>query len=228
MHRGILFAVSTSPNLSAIEHHPGADPMSLDSLHDLYVEELKDLYNAENQLLKALPKMAKKASAEELKAAFAEHLEVTRTQIERLEEIFTELGVSPKGKKCKAMEGLVEEGKEVIEEDGNPSVIDAALIACAQRVEHYEIAGYGCVRTFATLLGYESAATLLQETLDEEGEADKKLTELAETIINLDAEDADDAEDESEEEDAEDENEDEVEEDAGAKKTGARAKVAKR
>jgi ferritin-like metal-binding protein YciE len=177
--------------------------MSLNSLHDLYVDELKDLYNAENQLLKALPRMAKKASAPELKAAFTEHLEVTRKQVERLDQIFEGLGVSPKGKKCKAMEGLVEEGKEIMEEDGEDAVIDAALIAAAQRVEHYEMAGYGCVRTFANLLGYEDAAALLQETLDEEGEADKKLTELAETIINVDAEEADDEEAEDEEEGAE-------------------------
>lgn len=170
--------------------------MPLDSLHDLYVDELKDLYNAENQLLKALPKMAKKATAPELKDAFTEHLEVTRKQVKRLEQIFTDLGVSPKGKKCNAMEGLVEEGKEVIEEDGDPAVIDAALIACAQRVEHYEMAGYGCVRTFANLLGYEQAEALLQETLDEEGEADKTLTELAETIINIEAEEADDEDEE--------------------------------
>jgi ferritin-like metal-binding protein YciE len=176
--------------------------MALDSLHDLYVNELKDLYNAENQLLKALPRMAKAATAPELKAAFTEHLEVTRKQVERLEQIFTELGVSPKGKKCKAMEGLVEEGKEVMEEDGDPSVIDAALIAAGQRVEHYEMAGYGCVRTFANLLGYEDAATLLQETLDEEGEADKKLTELAETVINVEAEEADAGEEDEEEEPA--------------------------
>ena len=182
--------------------------MSLDSLHDLYVNELKDLYNAENQLLKALPKMAKKATAPELKAAFTEHLEVTRTQIGRLEQIFTALEVSPKGKKCKAMEGLIEEGKEVLEEDGNPSVIDAALIACAQRVEHYEMAGYGCVRTFAGLLGYSEAEVLLQETLDEEKEADEKLNELAETVINVEAQEAEG--DEGGEEDTE---EDESEED---------------
>jgi ferritin-like metal-binding protein YciE len=168
--------------------------MALDSLHDLYVNELKDLYNAENQLLKALPRMAKAASSPELKAAFTEHLDVTRTQVERLDEIFAELGVSPKGKKCKAMEGLVEEGKDVMQEDGDPSVIDAALIGAAQRVEHYEMAGYGCVRTFARLLGYDRAAELLQETLDEEGEADKKLTELAETVINVEAEEADEEE----------------------------------
>jgi ferritin-like metal-binding protein YciE len=170
--------------------------MSLDSLHDLYVNELKDLYNAENQLLKALPRMARAATAPELKAAFTEHLDVTRKQVERLDQIFEELGVSPKGKKCKAMEGLVEEGKEVTQEGGDPSVIDAALIAAAQRVEHYEMAGYGCVRTYANLLGYEDAAALLQATLDEEGEADKKLTALAETVINVEAEEADDEEEE--------------------------------
>ncbi|QJW98342.1 YciE/YciF ferroxidase family protein [Frigoriglobus tundricola] len=183
--------------------------MSLDSLHDLYVDELKDLYNAENQLLKALPKLAKSATAPELKAAFTEHLEVTRKQVERLEQIFTALETSPKGKKCKAMEGLIEEGKDVLEEDGEPAVIDAALIACAQRVEHYEMAGYGCVRTFAKLLGYEDAEALLQETLDEEGEADKKLTELAETVINLEANDAE-GEEEGDEDDDEGGDEPEV------------------
>ena len=166
--------------------------MPLESLHDLYVNELKDLYNAENQLLKALPKMAKAADAPELKAAFEEHLEVTRGQVARLETVFADLGVSPKGKKCKAMEGLIEEGKELLEEDADPAVLDGALIAAAQKVEHYEMAGYGCVRTYARLLGYEDAADLLQATLDEEGEADKTLTGLAETVINVEAEEADD------------------------------------
>ena len=164
--------------------------MALDSLHDLYVDELKDLYSAENQLLKALPRMAKKASAPQLQAAFHEHLEVTKNQVMRLEKIFEGLGASPKGKKCKAMEGLVEEGKEILQEEGAPSVIDAALIAAAQRVEHYEMAGYGCVRTFAKLLGYDKSVALLQMTLNEEGDADKKLTELAETVINPKAEGA--------------------------------------
>jgi ferritin-like metal-binding protein YciE len=168
--------------------------MALNSLHDLYVNELKDLYSAENQLLKALPKMAKAATAPELRSAIEEHLEVTKGQVERLETIFKDLDESPKGKKCKAMEGLVEEGKEVMEEDAQPAVRDAALIAAAQRVEHYEMAGYGCVRTFANLLGYTEAAELLQETLDEEGEADKKLTELAESIINVEAEGEDEEE----------------------------------
>lgn len=161
--------------------------MKLKSLQDLYVEELKDLYNAENQLLKALPKMAKAASAPELRAAFEDHLEETRGQVKRLEQIFKKLDASAKGKKCKAMEGLIEEGKEVMAEDAEPAVLDAALISAAQRVEHYEMAGYGCVRTFARQLGYEDAAELLQETLDEEAAADKKLTELAETIINVEA-----------------------------------------
>jgi ferritin-like metal-binding protein YciE len=165
--------------------------MPLDSLRDLYVNELRDLYNAENQLLKALPRMAKAASSPELKAAFTEHLEVTRGQVGRLEQVFTELGVSPKGKKCKAMEGLIEEGKEMMQEDGEAPVRDAALIAAAQRVEHYEIAGYGCVRTFAKLLGFAEAAKLLQQTLDEEGAADKKLTQLARSVINVKAESAD-------------------------------------
>ena len=160
--------------------------MQLESLHDLYVDELKDLYNAENQLLKALPKMAKAASASELRTAFEDHLEETREQVQRLEQIFKKLDVSPKGKKCKAMEGLIDEGKEVMEE-AQPPVLDAALIAAAQRVEHYEMAGYGCVRTFARLLGYDDAAELLQETLDEEGAADERLTELAESIINVEA-----------------------------------------
>lgn len=161
--------------------------MALKTLHDLYVNELKDLYNAENQLLKALPKMAKAASSRELATAFTDHLAETKGQIFRLETIFTELGVSPKGKKCKAMEGLLEEGKEVMAEDADASVLDAALIAAAQRVEHYEMAGYGCVRTYARLLGFDDAADLLQETLDEEGTADKKLTELAESVINIEA-----------------------------------------
>ncbi|HEY1860181.1 MAG TPA: ferritin-like domain-containing protein [Gemmataceae bacterium] len=160
--------------------------MKVETLDDLYVDELKDLYNAENQLVRALPKMAQAASAPELRTAFEEHLEQTRGHVQRLEQIFKKLDVSPKGKKCKAMEGLIEEGKEVMD-DVEPPVLDAGLIAAAQRVEHYEMAGYGCVRTFANLLGYDDAAELLQETLDEEGAADKKLTELAETIVNVEA-----------------------------------------
>jgi ferritin-like metal-binding protein YciE len=165
--------------------------MSINSLKDLYIDELKDLYNAENQLLKALPKMAKKASAPELKQAFQDHLRQTEGHVTRLEKIFKGLGEKPTGKTCKAMKGLVEEGKEVIEEDGEESVLDAALIGAAQRVEHYEMAGYGVVRTFASLLGENDAMTALQKTLDEEGAADKKLTALAETVVNAEANEAD-------------------------------------
>ena len=161
--------------------------MSMNSLKDLYIDELKDLYSAETQLVKALPKLAKKATAPELKRAFQDHLEETKGHLARLEEIFEELDEKPTGKTCKAMKGLVEEGEEVIEEDGNEAVLDAALIGAAQRVEHYEIAGYGVVRTFATILGESDAADLLQETLDEEGEADKKLTQIAEEDINFEA-----------------------------------------
>ena len=166
--------------------------MAMDSLKDLYVDELKDLYNAENQLVKALPKMAKKASAPELKRAFQSHLEQTKVHVDRLEKIFKGLGEKASGKTCKAMKGLVEEGKEIIEEDGDDSVLDAALIGAAQRVEHYEIAGYGVVRTFASLLGDDNAASILQRTLNEEAETDKKLTGLAESIINFEASEAED------------------------------------
>lgn len=161
--------------------------MKLATLHDLYVEELKDLYNAEGQLVKALPKMIKAASTTELADAFASHLEETKGHITKLEKIFTDLDVSPKGKTCKAMEGLLAEAKDVMAESADPSVLDAALIASAQRVEHYEMAGYGCVRTFAKLMGYTGPAKILQEILDEEGAADKHLTELAETTINVEA-----------------------------------------
>jgi ferritin-like metal-binding protein YciE len=170
--------------------------MKLDSLQDLLVDELKDLYSAETQLVKALPKMAKAASSRDLRAAFEEHLKVTRAQVNRLEKVFKQVNASPKGKKCKAMEGLIEEGKEVMAEEGSPPVLDAALIGAAQRVEHYEMAGYGCVRTYAQQLGYTQAARLLQQTLDEEAEADKKLTALAESVINVEAEETDNGEQE--------------------------------
>jgi ferritin-like metal-binding protein YciE len=154
------------------------------SLQDLFVDQLKDLYNAENQLVKALPKLAKSATAEELQTAFTEHLEETKGHVERLTEIFKELGVSPGGKTCKAMKGLVEEGAEMMDEDADPAIMDAGLIAAAQRVEHYEMAGYGCVRSFAKLLGNNQAAKLLQQTLEEEAAADEKLTKLAEKVVN--------------------------------------------
>lgn len=168
--------------------------MKLNSLRDLWIEEMRDLYNAENQLVKALPKMAKAASSPELKEAFESHLEETRNHVERLEEIFQRLGKKPSGKTCQAMKGLVEEGSEMMEEDGPDSVIDAGLIAAAQRVEHYEMAGYGAARTFASILGEDEAEDLLQETLDEEGAADEKLTEIAESIVNEDAADEDEEE----------------------------------
>ena len=160
--------------------------MKLDSLEELYVDELKDLYSAEHQILKALPKMAKAASCEKLQAAFEEHLKQTKVHVSRLEEIFAKRNISPKGKTCKAMKGLAEEGKELMEEDAAPDVLDAGLIAAAQRVEHYEMAGYGCVRTYAQLLGEKDAVKLLQATLDEEGATDKKLNQLAQQI-NVDA-----------------------------------------
>ena len=156
--------------------------MEMDSLRKLYVDELKDLYSAEKQILQALPRMAKKAKNEQLKKGFEMHLEETRMQVERLDQIFELLGKSPRGKKCKGMEGLLEEGKEMMQEDMDPEVMDAALIASAQKVEHYEIAGYGTVRTYAQLLGENQHVKLLQQTLDEEGNTDKKLTQLAEAI----------------------------------------------
>ena len=161
--------------------------MEIDSLQKLYVEELKDIYSAEKQILQALPKMAKKATNEQLRSAFQEHLEQTRGQVERLDRIFERLGKSPRGKKCKGMEGLLEEGKEVLEEDMDDEVRDAAMIAAAQRVEHYEIAAYGTVRTYAELLGEKGDAKLLQQTLNEEGDTDKKLSQLAESTVNIEA-----------------------------------------
>ena len=151
-------------------------------LKELYINELKDLYSAENQLLKALPKMAKAGSSEELRQGFEEHLEQTRGHVERLEEIFKSLDESPKGKKCMGMEGLVKEGSEVMHEDFEGALMDAALIGAAQRVEHYEIAGYGTASEFAKLLGESEHVSLLEETLQEEKDTDKKLTDLAKEI----------------------------------------------
>jgi ferritin-like metal-binding protein YciE len=158
--------------------------MSLDSLEKLFIEELKDIYNAEKQLTRALPRMAKAAESQELSQAFTNHLRETEGQIQRLDRVFKEVGQAVRGKKCKGMEGLIEEGKEMMEEDGEPEVKDAALIASAQKVEHYEIAAYGCLRAYAELLGYTEAAQLLQQNLQEEEAADKKLNQLAEGGIN--------------------------------------------
>lgn len=164
--------------------------MKLNSLHDLYITELRDLYDAENRILKALPKMAEAASSPELKSAFEEHLQQTRTQTSRLEQIFQKLGESPKGQKCKGVEGIIDEGEDLMDEDAPPAVADAALIGAAQRVEHYEIASYGTVRTYARRLGYQDHERLLSETLEEEGQTDKKLTRLAESYVNEEAKSA--------------------------------------
>ena len=162
--------------------------MEMESLRDLYLDELKDVYNAEKQLLKALPRMARAASHDELRSAFEDHLDVTEEQVRRLETIFDDLGKPARGKKCLGMEGLIAEGSEMMEEEMEPEVLDAALISAAQRVEHYEIAAYGTLRTYARQLGYDNHAELLQQTLDEEGEADKLLTQIAESRVNVDAE----------------------------------------
>ena len=159
----------------------------MDTLRELLIDELSDLYSAEKQLLKALPKMAKAANSAELRSAFEDHLEETEGQVARLDQIFSELGEKPKRKKCKAMEGLIEEGTEVIETKGTPEVKDVALIGAAQRVEHYEMAAYGTTRAIAETLSLDNVAALLQETLDEEGQADKKLNDLATSGINEEA-----------------------------------------
>jgi ferritin-like metal-binding protein YciE len=159
----------------------------METLEKLYINELRDLYSAENQLLKALPKMAKGASSAELKEAFENHLAETETHVERLEQIFKDLEKNPKGKTCHGMKGLIEEGSEILEEEGEESVLDAGIIVAAQKVEHYEMAGYGSVRAFAQLLGQEEAAQVLQTTLDEESKANELLSQLAETTVNAEA-----------------------------------------
>jgi ferritin-like metal-binding protein YciE len=156
--------------------------MKLNTLHELFVSELKDLYNAESQLIKAIPTMAEAAASPRLKRALQDHLAKTEEHKHRLERIFQELNESPRGRKCKAMEGLIAEGADAVNLSGDDAVHDAAIIAAAQRVEHYEMAGYGTVRTFATLLGLDEAAELLQSSLDEEGQADHLLTEIAESV----------------------------------------------
>ena len=161
--------------------------MEMESLRDLYLDELKDVYNAEKQLVRALPKMAKSASHEELRSAFEDHLAVTEEQVRRLETIFDDLGKAARGKKCLGMEGLIAEGEGMMSEDMEPNVLDAALISAAQRVEHYEIAAYGTLRTYARQLGYDNHAQLLQQSLNEEGAADKLLTQIAESTVNVDA-----------------------------------------
>lgn len=161
--------------------------MELDTLQALYIERLRDLYSAELQLLKAMPKIRKAATSPELQQAFDTHRAQTETQLQRLEQIFEDLGMSPKGKHCKGMEGLLAEATELMEEDADEEVLDAGLIASAQSVEHYEIAGYGTARTYAELLGFDDHSELLQQTLTEEEETDRLLTEIAMTSVNIDA-----------------------------------------
>jgi len=161
--------------------------MEMENLRDLYIDELKDLYSAEKQLVKALPRMAKNASNPALKKAFETHLAETENHVARLEQIFESLEASARGKKCVGMEGLIEEAKELLEEDAQEDVLDAGLISKAQHVEHYEIAGYGTVRTYAVILGETAHAKLLQQTLNDEIKTDKLLTQLAESSINIEA-----------------------------------------
>jgi len=161
--------------------------MALESLQELYLEQLKDLHSAEEQIIEALPKMIKKTSHTELRQAFEHHLSQTKEQLRRLDQLGQRAGQKLSGHKCKGMEGLLEEGEELMKERADADVLDAALIAAAQRVEHYEMAGYGCARTYARMLGLDDDAKLLQQTLDEEGETDHLLTDLAERVINIEA-----------------------------------------
>jgi len=160
--------------------------MKLENLQQLFVKELRDLYDAENQITEALPKMIDAAQNAELKSALQEHLQVTKQQISRLEQIFQKLNQKPTGETCKGMKGVIKEGDEIVSGGGDPSTVDAGIISAAQRVEHYEMAGYGTVRTYAQLLGHEDMARLLQQTLDEEEEADQKLSEIA-SNVNVEA-----------------------------------------
>jgi ferritin-like metal-binding protein YciE len=159
----------------------------LNSLQDLFVHELKDLYSAEQQILQALPKMASATEHEQLRQAFQNHERVTRDQVRRLDMIADDLGIDLKGHKCKGIEGIIREGEDLMSANADPDVLDAGLIGAAQRVEHYEIAGYGTARTFARRLGHDRVAELLQQTLDEEGNTDQQLTQIAEGMVNPDA-----------------------------------------
>jgi len=159
--------------------------LKLESVEDLFLAELRDLYDAENQLLNSIPKLAEAASTPALKLAFSQHLEETKGHVGRLDRVFRELDIKPSGETCEAMKGLVKEGEEFIHAKGEPSVRDAGLIGAAQRVEHYEMAGYGTARTLAKRLGFQDIATILQQTLEEEGEADRKLTAVAENEVNV-------------------------------------------
>ncbi|MGE5679821.1 MAG: ferritin-like domain-containing protein [Bacillota bacterium] len=161
--------------------------MQIDSLKKLYINELQDIFSAENQIMEALPKLVNQASARELKNALNEHLDMTKKQIGRIQEIFKNMNENPAGQKCKGMEGIIQEGENTLQQATDPEVKDALIIASAQRVEHYEISAYGTVRTYAEIIGDEDARDLLQQTLEEEKETDKKLTELAVNSINVEA-----------------------------------------
>ena len=169
----------------------------IDSLQSLFEDELKDIYDAEKQITKALPKMIKKAGAEELKAAFEEHLQQTGQHIERLEQVFELLEMPARGKKCVGMQNLIKEGQEMMSEAEDDDTLDALMIAAAQKIEHYEIATYGTLRVWANLMGHEDAASLLEETLDEEKETDSNLTAIAESFVNREAADTEDKEEEA-------------------------------
>ena|SRR5579884_843588 len=169
------------------------------TFEDLFLDELKDLYNAEQQLTRALPRMAKAASTEELKRAFEQHLEETKGQVARLEQVFELIGEPAKGKTCQGMKGLIAEGQELVKEGMEDEVLDAGLIGAAQRVEHYEIAGYGTARTMAQVLGHTKAVKLLEQTLKEEKATDEKLTRIAETVVNVRAAEAGQSQEEEEE-----------------------------
>jgi ferritin-like metal-binding protein YciE len=176
---------------------PKGRAMAAENLHELFVDELRDIYDAEKQLTKALPKMAKAADSDDLRAAFEEHLEITRMQVNRLEEVFKSLGLAARGKACAGMKGLIEEGQEKMQELEKGATLDAALIASAQKVEHYEIATYGTLATFAEIMGHQDAKDLLGQTLDEEKEADEKLTQVA-GQINFEAETEEEGEEQEE------------------------------
>jgi ferritin-like metal-binding protein YciE len=174
------------------------------TLHDAFIDELRDSYDAEKQLIKALPKLAKAASSDELREAFESHLEETRGQVERLEQVFASLDEKVRGKHCDGMEGIIDEGKSVMEEDFDEATMDACLIASGQRAEHYEMAAYGTLVAWARAMGHDEAADLLQETLDEEKAADEKLTAIAEAGVNQEAADAAHPEEEGEDDEDED------------------------
>jgi len=202
--------------------------MQTGAMSKLYVDLLKDTYNAEKQIIRALPKLAKAANSDDLRTAIQDHLEVTRGHVERLEQVFEQMGKSATGKTCKGMQGLLEEGQEMMEEDMEPSAMDAGLIANAQKVEHYEIAAYGTLRSLAQTQGDEEAARLFEQTLEEEYEADKKLTSLAESSINVQAMDSDEESDEMGTDEGEDDQNGRTARSASSRGSSSKARSSKR